>query len=79
MIFIKNNYANTRKKKKNHAKTRVKLTEVEFNLLKLLVSNAGEELSRIYILDNIFYYGYYAFFLFFYENLFFHFYLGMMV
>ena len=35
------------------AKTWVKLTEIEFNLLKLLISNAGEELSRTYILDSI--------------------------
>lgn len=32
---------------------RIYLTELEFNLLQLLVRNAGEQLSRTYILDNV--------------------------
>ena len=32
---------------------RIYLTELEFNLLKLLIHNAGEQLSRNYILDNV--------------------------
>ncbi len=34
-------------------KTRVKLTGLEFNLLELLIANAGQSLSRTIILDNI--------------------------
>ena len=32
---------------------RVRLTDMEFNLLHLLISKAGERLSRAYILDNV--------------------------
>jgi OmpR family response regulator RpaB len=32
---------------------RIRLTDMEFNLLHLLISKAGERLSRAYILDNV--------------------------
>jgi OmpR family response regulator RpaB len=42
---------NTRKISKNNSE--IKLTNIEHNLLELLIENAGKKLSRAVILDNI--------------------------
>jgi OmpR family response regulator RpaB len=42
---------NTRVISKNNSK--IKLTDIEFNLLQLLIKNAGSELSRLDILNNV--------------------------
>lgn len=46
-------YVNTQSRQVLKNNKLVHLTEMEFNLLKLLISKSGEKLSRAYILDNL--------------------------
>jgi OmpR family response regulator RpaB len=53
ILQIANLVINIRKRQVFKGSKRIKLTGMEFNLLELLVNKAGERLSRISILDNV--------------------------
>jgi OmpR family response regulator RpaB len=53
ILQIANIVINIRKRQVFKGSKRIKLTGMEFNLLELLVNKAGERLSRISILDNV--------------------------
>ena len=53
ILCIGNLTIDTNKRQVFKGERRIKLTGMEFNLLELLVSKAGERLSRAYILDDV--------------------------
>ena len=53
LFQIGNLTINTQKQQVFRDNARVRLTGIEFSLLELLITNAGERLSRAYILDTV--------------------------
>ena len=53
IFYVANLIINIEKRQVLKNGTRIKLTEIEFTLLELLIKNAGKKLSRTTILDNI--------------------------
>ena len=53
LFQIGNLTINTQKQQVFRDNARVRLTRIEFSLLELLITNAGERLSRAYILDTV--------------------------